>query len=58
MDMQEQRRQEFKNLAAELHHTLSTKHVPGIYRPLPQYMQVTAEAIAIIAAVMTSIFYY
>mmetsp|Transcript_1374 Transcript_1374/g.2238 ORF Transcript_1374/g.2238 Transcript_1374/m.2238 type:complete len:473 (-) Transcript_1374:130-1548(-) len=43
MDVQEreeltkndEKQEEFKNLASDLHHLVSTKRIPGVYRPLP-----------------------
>lgn len=39
-DAKEKRDKEFKSLAQNLHHLMSTQHIRGVFNPIPQYVMV------------------
>lgn len=42
-EAKEKRDKEFKSLAQNLHHLMSTQHIRGVYNPIPQYVMVCDE---------------
>ncbi len=39
-EAKEKRDKEFKSLAQNLHHLMSTQHIRGVFNPIPQYVMV------------------
>lgn len=39
-EAKEQRDNEFKSLAQNLHHLMSTQHIRGVFNPIPQLVMV------------------
>lgn len=40
-EAKEKRDKEFKSLAQNLHHLMSTQHIRGVFNPIPQYVMVS-----------------